>query len=78
MRPEPGETETVIAGTVRFAEVDLVVSATEVAVSTTDWLLGGGLAGALYVTVVLVGLLKLPGPVAGERAHVTPWFVGSF
>jgi len=38
----PGETETVMAGTVIVAEPDLVVSATEVAVRVTVRLLAGG------------------------------------
>jgi len=74
----PGETDTVIAGTVMLAVSDLVLSATEVAVMLTARSLVGVLAGALYVTEVLVALLSVPPPVAGEMLHVTPAFEGSF
>jgi len=42
-----GETRTVIAGTVTFAEPDFDVSVTEVAVTVTARSPAGGLAGAL-------------------------------
>jgi len=47
MRADPGETETLIAGTVMVAEPVLEESATEVAVRVTVRLLAGGLGGAL-------------------------------
>ena len=53
----------------------------EVAEIVTGTLLGGGVAGAVYVTEVLVGLLSIPAPVAGEivqEAGLTPLFAGSF
>jgi hypothetical protein len=40
--------------------------------------LAGGLAGALYVTVVLVAPLRVPAPDAGERVQVTPLFEVSY
>jgi hypothetical protein len=53
----------------------------EVAEIVTGTLLGGGVAGAVYVTEVLVGVLSVPAPVAGEivqEAGLTPLFAGSF
>jgi hypothetical protein len=73
-----GETLTVIAGTVTFAEPDFDVSAAEVAVIVTARSFAGGLAGALYVTEVLDALLSAPAPDAGEMLHVTPAFEESF
>jgi len=78
MVPSPGVTETVIAGTVMLPVSDFVLSATEVAVMLTVRSLAGVLAGALYVTEVLVVLLSVPAPVGGERLHVTPAFEESF
>ena len=46
IRADPGETETLIAGTVMFAEPDFEESANEVAVIVTVKLLAGALAGA--------------------------------
>jgi hypothetical protein len=63
--------------TTTFADADLVVSVTEVAVTVTVRL-DVTEAGVLYVAVVLVVLVKLPQALpehaAPETAHVTPWF----
>ena len=77
MRAELGETETLIARTVMVAEPDFDVSATEVAVMVTCKLLSGGLAGALYVTELLVTLLRVPAPDVGDMVQVTPLLLGS-
>src|SRR5712691_10130746 len=69
--------ETAIAGTVTAAEVDPNGSATEVAATVTVRSLAGGVAGALYVTEVLVGLVRVPAPEAGETVQVTPLCAGS-
>jgi hypothetical protein len=66
MRAETGETETVIARTVTVTEPDCVGSEIEVAVMLTDKFAGGGAEGAVYVTEVLVGLLRVPPPNVGE------------
>ena len=74
----PGETETALAGTVRVALADIEVLETDVAVTVTTTSVGGGAAGALYVAEVLVMLLSVPAPEAGEIDQVTPAFAGSF
>jgi hypothetical protein len=51
-------------------------SDTAVAQITTSISLAGGSAGALYVTEVLVALVRLPAP--REMLQVTPLFAGSF
>src|SRR6185369_12327903 len=58
--PAPGETDTAIAGTTMLAKPDLVVSAAEVAVTVTVRSLTGAVAGALYVTDVLVAFVSVP------------------
>jgi hypothetical protein len=72
------EMETRIAGTVTVAGEFLVASVTEVAVMVTTTSLGGALAGALKVTDVLVRLLSVPAPDAGEMLQTTPELLGSF
>src|SRR5438132_1117521 len=69
--------ETAMAGTVTMAELDANGSATEVAVTVTVKSLAGGVDGALYVTAVVVGLVRDPAPDAGDMAQVTPLLVGS-
>jgi len=66
-----------MAGTVTVAEVAANVSATEVAVTITVKSLAGGVDGALYVTEVVVELVRVPAPDAGERLQVTPLCAGS-
>src|SRR6202040_2118441 len=61
-----GETETVIASTVTVTEPDFVESDIDVAAMVTGKFAGGGVEGAVYVTEVLVGLLRVPPPVAGD------------
>ena len=60
--------------------VDLVVSATEVAVTATV-MLGETVTGALYITDVVVAFVNVPqvAPLQDEpvRAHVTPMFLES-
>ena len=68
---------TTMAGTVTVAEVAANVSATEVAVTVTIKSLAGGVDGALYVTEVVVELVRVPAPDAGERLQVTPLCAGS-
>ncbi len=68
---------TAMAGTVTVAEVAANVSATEVAVTITVKSLAGGVDGALYVTEVVVELVRVPAPDAGERLQVTPLCAGS-
>jgi hypothetical protein len=86
-KPRPGASiavaglsETVIPvvrlGTVAVAEVNFKGSATEVAVMVTLRVLAA-LAGAAYVTDVLVPPVSIPEPVAGEMVHVTPLLEGS-
>jgi hypothetical protein len=74
---EFGDTDTVTAGIVTVADPDFDISSTEVAVMVTFMSLAGGLAGALYVTEVLVTLLRVPAPDAGERLQVTPLLAAS-
>jgi len=69
--------ETAMAGTLTMAELDANGSATEVAVTVTVKSLAGGVDGALYVTAVVVGLVRDPAPDAGERLQVTPLCAGS-
>jgi hypothetical protein len=73
-----GVIETVNAGILIVAGFVFDGSATEVAVMVTVRSLAGGLAGALYVTVVLVAPLRVPAPDAGERVQVTPLFEVSY
>jgi hypothetical protein len=71
----------VIARTVTVVEFDFVESAREVAEMVTAKLAVGGVEGAVYVTEVLVGLLRVPPPEAGDvmaqDAGLTPAFEGS-
>ena len=77
-----GDTATIIAGMVTVAVPVAPLYATEVAVTVTDRLLAGGVAGPVYVIGVPLGV----GPVgtephgAGEQEtlKVTPLLVGSF
>jgi len=74
------ERETAMAAKVIPKDPDFVGSLAEVAPMTTCTSAGGGVAGAVYVTLVLVGLLRVPAPVAGEivqEAGFTPLFAGS-
>ena len=72
-----GSTDTLMAGTVICTEFDFDVSVADVAVSVALRLLAGASAGALYVTDVLVVLLSVPTPVAGDKLQVTPALLGS-
>ncbi len=69
--------ETTTVGTVMVTGADFDVSVTEVAVMVTFRTPAGGLAGALYVTAVLLALLRVPAPDDGDMAQVTPLLVGS-
>ena len=77
-----GRTETVIAGTVIFADADLVVSATEVAVRVTNKLLAGAAAGAVYVVAAAfaaaAGETVPHGAEEQDTDQVTPLFGPSF
>jgi len=76
----PAERKTAIAAKVIPTDPDLVGSLTEVAAIVTCTSLAGGVAGAVYVTEELVGLLRVPAPVAGaivQEAGSTPLFAGS-
>jgi hypothetical protein len=70
-------TETGAAVIVAVTEVDLVVSATEVAVIDTLGLPVGSVLGAAYVVDVLVTVVSLPSPLVGEILHMTPLLVRS-
>src|SRR4029077_18716344 len=70
-----GVMETATAATLTVDEPDFDVSSREVAVMVTLRSIPG-LAGALYVTDMLVTLLSVPAP-DGERVQVTPWLDGS-
>jgi hypothetical protein len=59
------------------ALAEILVSNTDVAVMVTFSSLTGGVAGALYVTDVVVAFAKVPAPDVGGMDHVTPWFDGS-
>ena len=78
IRAESGATETAIAGTVIAALPDLAVLAREVAVTVTPRLLRGAPGGALYVTEVVVALLRVPAPDVGDIAQATPAALGSY
>ena len=73
-----GSTEIMIAGTTTLADADIVGVAPEVAVMVTAKSFDGGLAGALKVAEVLVALVSVPAPDAGEIVQVTPEFEASF
>jgi len=73
MRAEAGATAAVIANAVTSAAPDLVSSDIDVAVMVTTRSFTGGVGGAVYVTAVLVALLRVPAPVEGEMDQVTPW-----
>jgi hypothetical protein len=81
MMAETGETERAIASTVTVTEPDFVESDIEVAVMFTGKVAVGGVDGAVYVTEVPVGLLRVPPPDAGEvmiqELGLTPAFAGS-
>jgi hypothetical protein len=66
MIAEMGETEIVMARTVRVTRADFVESDLETAVMVTGKFAGGGVDGAVYVTEVPVGVLSVPPPDAGE------------
>ena len=66
MIAETGETEITMASTVTVTAPDFVESAIEVAVMVTGKFAVGGAEGAVYVTLVLVGLLRVPPPDAGK------------
>ena len=70
-------TDTVTDGTVMVAAADLVVSATDVAITFTVRSLEDGVAGEVYVTLVFICMLRVPAPDAGEMDHVTPGPDGS-
>ena len=55
-----------------MAVFDFVGSVTEVAMMVIPTLLAGGMAGAAYVTDVLVTLINVPAPDDGDSAQVTP------
>ena len=81
MMAETGETESPIASTVTVTEADFVESDIAVARMVTGKLAVGGVEGAVYVTEVLVGLLRVPPPEVGEvmaqEVGLTPAFAGS-
>ena len=60
------ESETSIAAKVNVRLPVFVESLAAAAVIVMGTSLGGGVAGAVYVTEVAVGLLSVPAPVAGE------------
>jgi hypothetical protein len=66
MIAETGETEITMASTVTVTKPDFVGSDLEVAVIVTATFAVGGVDGAVYVTSVLVGLLRVPPPDAGK------------
>jgi hypothetical protein len=75
-----GVTETLMAAKVIVMTPDFVESLADLAEIVTCTSLCGGVAGAVYITEVLVGLLRVPAPVAGEilqEAGSTPLFAGS-
>jgi len=69
---ELGMTDTVLDGTVIVAAEDVDGLVTEVAVMVTMRSFDGELLGELYVTDVLLTLLSVPAPEAGDMLHVTP------
>lgn len=74
------ERETAMAARVIAVDPDFVRSLAEVAPMTTCTSLDGGVAGAVYVALVLVKLLSVPAPVVGlivQEAGLTPLFAGS-
>jgi hypothetical protein len=74
------ERETAMAAKVISVDPDFVGSLAEVAEITTCTSPDGGVAGAVYVTSVMVGLPRVPAPVAGaivQEAGLTPLFAGS-
>lgn len=69
-----------MAAKVTPADPDFVASVAEFAAMVTWVSAAGGVAGAVYVTLVLVGLLRVPAPVAGvivQELALTPLFDGS-
>lgn len=78
---EAGETEMVMARTVTVVLFDFVESDIAVAVIVTAKFATGGVEGAVYVTVVLVGLLRVPtagvGEVMAQEVGLTPALAGS-
>ena len=76
-----GAMETVMALKVIVTVFDFVESLAEVAVMVTGTSLAGGVEGAVYVTVVVVPLLRVPtageGEVMAQDAGLTPPFAGS-
>jgi hypothetical protein len=74
------ERETAMAAKVIPMDPCVAGGLADVAVMITCTSLVGGVEGAVYVTVVLVGLLRVPAPVAGEmvqEAGLTCLFAGS-
>jgi hypothetical protein len=78
---EVGATETVVPGTVTLAELDTEVSATGLAVTTTDKSPAGRVPGAVYVVAtplaVAVGETVPHGAAEHDTVQVTPLFVES-
>ena len=74
------ERETAMAAKVMPKDPGVAGGLAEVAVMVTCTLLDGGVVGAVYVMEVLVGLLRVPAPVAGvmvQEAGSTCLFAGS-
>lgn len=76
-----GDTEMVMARTVTVVGPDFVGSVTEETIIVTSRSLVGGVEGAVYVTELVVALLRVPPPDAGEEIvqeeGFTPAFAGS-
>jgi hypothetical protein len=76
-----GETTTVMARTVTVPEPDFVESDIDVAEMVMGRFAVGTADGAVYVTEVVVGLLRVPtagvGEVIAQEAGLTPIFAGS-
>src|SRR5262249_52012007 len=70
-------TLTTIARTVISVLLEIAGLALDVPVMVTCVSVCGGAAGALKVTVVEVGLLSVPAPLAGLRVQATPLLSGS-
>jgi hypothetical protein len=75
---DPGDAEMVMARTVTVVGPDFVGSVTEEAVIVTARSLVGGVVGAVYVTELLVALLRVPPPDAGEEIVQEEGFTAAF